>query len=60
MMILIMIMMMDIQPPVKPDSEFEIVDVKMEHTQDVKCVAWHPSEEVGLFPSLLPSQPLIS
>ena len=29
-----------------PDYEFECVSVLMEHTQDVKCVAWHPSEEV--------------
>ena len=33
---------------VLPDSEFETVSVLMEHTQDVKCVAWHPREEVFL------------
>lgn len=61
MMILTMMSVMNIQPPVKPDSEFEIVDVKMEHTQDVKCVAWHPSEEVRLFlsPSPVPTPNLL-
>ena len=33
---------------VLPDHEFECASVLMEHTQDVKCVAWHPSEEVHL------------
>lgn len=32
---------------VHPDSDFECMGVLMEHSQDVKCVAWHPSEEVG-------------
>ena len=31
---------------VHPDSDFECMGVLMEHTQDVKCVAWHPKEEV--------------
>ncbi|EMD34759.1 hypothetical protein CERSUDRAFT_125316 [Gelatoporia subvermispora B] len=31
---------------VHPDSDFECMGVLMEHTQDVKCVAWHPHEEV--------------
>ena len=31
---------------VKPDTDFECMGVLMEHSQDVKCVAWHPSEEV--------------
>ena len=31
---------------VLPDAEFETISVLMEHTQDVKCVAWHPTEEV--------------
>ena len=31
---------------VLPDGEFETASVLMEHTQDVKCVAWHPREEV--------------
>lgn len=30
---------------VKPDSDFECMAVLMEHSQDVKCVAWHPAEE---------------
>ena len=33
--------------PVQPDADFECMGVLMEHTQDVKCVAWHPSEEVN-------------
>ena len=31
-----------------PDSYFECLGVLMDHTQDVKCVAWHPSEEVNI------------
>lgn len=31
---------------VHPDSDFECMGVLMEHSQDVKCVAWHPTEEV--------------
>lgn len=31
---------------VQPDSDFECMGVLMTHTQDVKCVAWHPTEEV--------------
>src|SRR6202011_5594199 len=31
---------------VHPDSDFECLGVLMEHTQDVKCVAWHPTEEI--------------
>jgi WD40 repeat protein len=29
-----------------PDGEFECAAVLMEHTQDVKAVAWHPREDV--------------
>lgn len=31
---------------VQPDSDFECLGVLMEHTQDVKAIAWHPNEEV--------------
>jgi cytosolic iron-sulfur protein assembly protein CIAO1 len=31
---------------VHPDSDFECMGVLMEHTQDVKCVAWHPKDEI--------------
>lgn len=31
---------------VQPDAEFEVLNVLLEHTQDVKCVAWHPKEEI--------------
>lgn len=31
---------------VQPDADFECLSVLMEHTQDVKCVAWHPQEEL--------------
>ena len=31
---------------VQPDSDFECIAVIMEHSQDVKCIAWHPHEEV--------------
>lgn len=30
-----------------PDADFECMGVLMEHSQDVKCVAWHPKEEVS-------------
>lgn len=30
-------------------SEFECLAVLMDHTQDVKAVSWHPSEEVPPF-----------
>ena len=33
--------------PVHPDADFECMGVLMEHSQDVKCVAWHPKEEVS-------------
>jgi hypothetical protein len=33
---------------VHPDADFECMGVLMEHSQDVKCVAWHPREEVNL------------
>jgi hypothetical protein len=33
----------------QPDADFECMGVLMEHTQDVKCVAWHPTEEVNQF-----------
>lgn len=32
---------------VHPDADFECMGVLMEHSQDVKCVAWHPKEEVS-------------
>ena len=35
---------------VQPDADFECMGVLMEHTQDVKCVAWHPTEEVNHLP----------
>ena len=38
-----------IQILAQPDADFECMGVLMEHTQDVKCVAWHPSEEVNRF-----------
>lgn len=31
---------------VHPDSDFECMGLLAEHTQDVKCVAWHPTEEI--------------
>lgn len=32
---------------VLPDNEHETLSVLMgQHTQDVKCVAWHPTSEV--------------
>jgi len=31
---------------VLPDADYSCETVLMEHSQDVKCVAWHPSEEV--------------
>ena len=31
---------------VHPDADFECLAVLMEHTQDVKSVAWHPSREI--------------
>ena len=34
---------------VQPDADFECMGVLMEHSQDVKCVAWHPTEEVNHF-----------
>lgn len=34
---------------VHPDADFECITVLMEHKQDVKCVAWHPTEEVNCF-----------
>lgn len=33
---------------VLPDADFECMGVLMEHSQDVKSVAWHPREEVSL------------
>lgn len=29
------------------DDNFETIAVLQEHTQDVKCVKWHPEEEVS-------------
>ena len=40
------------QTPAQPDADFECMGVLMEHTQDVKCVAWHPREEVDRSPTL--------
>lgn len=34
-------------PTVQPDADFECIAVMLEHTQDVKCLAWHPTEEVS-------------
>lgn len=39
---------------VKPDAEFECMAVMMEHDQDVKCVSWHPTEEVDFALVVLP------
>lgn len=36
----------DARLAVQPDADFECIAVLMEHTQDVKCLAWHPSEEI--------------
>ncbi|KAG5653573.1 hypothetical protein H0H81_012262 [Sphagnurus paluster] len=41
---------------VHPDSDFECMGVLMDHTQDVKCVAWHPTQEVRSY-TLLPPHP---
>lgn len=30
-----------------PDADFECMGVLMEHSQDVKAIAWHPREEVS-------------
>jgi WD40 repeat protein len=30
----------------RPDSEFEVLSVLMEHSQDVKSVRWHPTKEI--------------
>lgn len=32
---------------VQPDGDFECLSVLMEHSQDVKCVKWHPREDVS-------------
>jgi WD40 repeat protein len=40
-----------------PDGEFECAAVLMEHTQDVKAVAWHPREDVRRAPSFTPTRP---
>jgi len=42
---------------VQADSDFECLAVLMEHTQDVKSLAWHPHEEVRPSPSLAPRSP---
>lgn len=31
----------------QPDADFECIAVMMEHSQDVKCIAWSPREEVS-------------
>jgi len=38
---------------VLPDVEFDCMGVLMDHTQDVKCVAWHPKEEHRSLPQVL-------
>lgn len=43
---------------VQPDSDFECIAVMMEHSQDVKHLAWHPHEEVGVSRRLSISIPL--
>lgn len=30
------------------DQDFECIAVQMDHTADVKAVAWHPKEEVSV------------
>lgn len=41
---------------VQPDADFECIAVMMDHTQDVKTIAWHPKEEVRVVGhSFLPS-----
>jgi hypothetical protein len=35
---------------VHPDTDFGCMGVLMEHTQDVRCVACHPSEDVPTIP----------
>uniref|UniRef100_A0A2K5Y4G9 Cytosolic iron-sulfur assembly component 1 n=1 Tax=Mandrillus leucophaeus TaxID=9568 RepID=A0A2K5Y4G9_MANLE len=45
-------------PTVDEEDEYECVSVLNSHTQDVKHVVWHPSQELGLlslFPQLLAS-----
>ena len=42
---------------VHPDADFECITVLMEHKQDVKCVAWHPTEEVICFSRLASLNP---
>lgn len=42
---------------VQPDAEFECMGVLMSHTQDVKCVAWHPTEEVVVSVIISPLEP---
>jgi hypothetical protein len=37
----------DVSALVLPDADFECMGVLMEHSQDVKSVAWHPREEVS-------------
>jgi len=37
-----------ISAQVQSNADFECMGVLMTHTQDVKCVTWHPTEEVGL------------
>jgi WD40 repeat protein len=32
--------------PVQPDAEFECLSVMMEHSQDVKSVAFHPQQDI--------------
>ena len=32
----------------QPDADYECIGVLIEHSQDVKCVLWHPKEEVRM------------
>jgi hypothetical protein len=41
--------------PVQPDADFECIAVLMEHSQDVKTIAWHPKEEVCFIAVPLPT-----
>jgi len=41
---------------VEADNEYECVSVLQDHTQDVKMVAWHPSDDVG---APLPFSPIV-
>lgn len=40
-------------PLVESDYQFECISVCQSHTQDVKSVLWHPSQEVMNFGSII-------